>query len=270
MNARKVKVKDEKEDYTCYYPFPCTRLPTVGPTGCQFTSIDVGIKNFAIRMEKRYTDGRVELLYFNKIDFRDCVNSLPDSSSSTSSTSSSTSLVTTSSTSLDILTISTVKEEIETDNKGTTKVNPSILNKVTKFLTSLLPAFMNAPESLICIERQLAVNYKSTRIYQHVITFFMVHAPSFQNYCMIVDVNPKLKGDILNAPKKLNYNELKAWSIQKAIEILQSRNDTISLSIIANHQGKSKTKADDLADTVIQLEALIQVLFKPVNYGRPR
>lgn len=226
MHTRKVKVKEEKSDYICYYPYPCSRLPIINENGCYFTSIDIAIKAFAIRIEKRFSNGNIELLYFNKLDFRDSENG-----------------------------------EIETENKGTTKINPSILSKINIFLNSLLSVFYNAPESLICIERQMAINYKSTRIFQHVLTFFMIHAPHFKNYCMIVDVNPQLKGRIHDAPKRLTYNELKAWSISKAIEILQRRNDNISLSVLSFHQGKSKTKADDLADTVIQLEALIQVLY---------
>lgn len=244
MNIRKIKVKDEKEDYTCYYPYPCTRLPVISSDGLQTTSIDIAIKHFAIRIEKRFPNGSIELLYFNKIDFRE-----PISATSSATSSTSTSIVAT-------------NKDDESESKGTTKISPAILNRITEFLTSLLPAYYNAPESVIGIERQMAINYKATRIFQHVLSFFMIHAPYFKNYCMIVDINPQLKGNILGAPRKLTYNELKTWSIDKAIEILRQRGDSISITILQTHRGKTKTKADDLADTVVQMEAWIRLVYR--------
>ena len=227
MNTRKIKVKDEKEDYTCYYPCPFTRLPQITSEGIQSTSIDIAIKHFAIRIERRYLNGSIDLLYFNKIDFRD-------------------------------ITVGTEENE----STGTTKISPGILNRLTQFLTSLLPAFYNSPESVIAIERQMAINYKATRIFQHVLTFFMIHAPYFKNYCMIIDIAPQLKGAVLGAPKRLTYNELKTWSIEKANEILTLRGDTVSLNILKTHRGKTKTKADDLADTIIQIEAWFRLVYR--------
>ena len=104
----------------------------------------------------------------------------------------------------------------------------------------------------------MSINYKSTRMFQHILSLFIHMAKLnffYYNDITIFDINPKLKGTILKAPKGLNYSKLKEWSIEKALEILKSRNDEYSINIINKNKGKSKSKSDDLSDTVIQMEA---------------
>lgn len=219
MNKKQIKVKDDTTDYVIYYPFPCTELPPIGlnipDEGCQCVSIDPAIKNFALRIEKRYRTNYIETIYFVKVDF----SQYGDVSEST----------------------------------GTTVINPQILSAATSLLISLLP-FLNETR-IVGIERQMAVNYKSSRIFQHILTFFLMAVRSFKYYCVVMDISPKLKGKVLGAPKGLSYNGLKEWSINKSLEILSWRNDQIGIKIIMEHRGKSKTKADDLADTVNQIES---------------
>ena len=73
MNSRRVTVKDDYTDYIIYYPYPCYQLPLIGhdipDEGCQTVSIDIGIANFAIRIETRYRTGYIKPIYFIKINF---------------------------------------------------------------------------------------------------------------------------------------------------------------------------------------------------------
>ena len=224
MNVRKVRLRDEPADYTIYYPFPCYQLPLIGQdipdTGCQCVSIDPAINNFALRIEKRYRTGYIETIYMVKVDF------------------------------------SQYGDVSET--QGTTHVNPQILEAATSLILNLSIAMQET--RIVAIERQMAINYKSSRIFQHLLTLFRMIVPNFRNYCIITDVSPKLKGRILGAPKGLNKAGLKEWAVEKAIEILTWRNDQSALAIIRQHRGKAKTKADDLSDTVVQIEALFILL----------
>ena len=229
MNNRQLLLKDDPSEYIIYHPYPCQALPLqildIPDDGYQIVSIDPGIKHFAIRIERRFRTGFVETIYMNKFDFT---------------------------------------EYGETSERtGTTKVNPAILSTATSVLQQLLPYMYET--RLIAIERQMGLNYKSSRIFQHVLTFYLLHVPNFKYPCIITDIWPKLKGKMMGAPKGLNKNGLKTWSIEKALQILSWRNDQAAINIIKSHRGKSKTKADDLADTVVQIEGLSKLLGGPIT-----
>ncbi|AYV86069.1 MAG: hypothetical protein Solivirus4_30 [Solivirus sp.] len=222
MNGRKLRVHDEKEDYTIY----CLhgQMPQLGIRGLQTTSIDVGIKNFAIRVERRHPNGAVEPIYFNKLDFR-------------SETLQSTDLTET----------------------GSTKIAPEIFARITQFLLSISPILNN--NNIVGIERQLAANYKASRVYQHVLTFFCLTIINCTGDCMVLDISPKLKSKMFPSGKGFSGAQLKAWAITEALQLLEARGDQSSIDVIKFHKKKTKTKADDLADTVIQMEALIRILY---------
>ncbi len=221
MYPNQVKAKDDKRDFTIYYPveennifFPLSP-ETIPPTGSQSVSIDIGIKHFAIRIERRYSDGTISPVFFNKIDF-------------------------------------TTYGKV-TESNITTAINSQVLAAVLHFIQTLHPVLVES--RLIGIERQLAVNYMGTRMFQHVLTIFLMYVPTFKYPCIIMDISPKLKGKMLGAPRGLKYIDLKKWGIEKAREILVARNDQASLQILLNYKGKTKTKGDDLADTILQMEA---------------
>lgn len=219
MHGNQIKVKDAQNDYIIYHPVPCYQLPPIGDDipdeGCICTSIDPAIKNCAIRIERRYRTGHIETIQMIKVDFSKYGNT--------------------------------------SESNGTTAVDPQILASVTSVLNQLLPIMQES--RIVGIERQMAINYKATRIYQHLLTYFLMMVSTFKHYCIIMDISPKLKGKILGAPKGLVKTALKEWGIKIAIERLTWRNDQTGLKIILSHKGKSKTKADDMADTVIQMEA---------------
>lgn len=187
---------------------------------CQTVSIDPAPKNFALRIEKRLTTGEIQVIYMDRMDF----SNHGDASEST----------------------------------GSTTVDPRMLIAITTHLDSLEPWMKQS--QIVAVERQLAKNYKATRIFQHLITYFMLRLPSYEGRCALIDLSPKLKGKLLEAPKGLNYTGLKKWGVEKAMEILEQRGDEWSLQKLKSRKGKSVTKADDLADTIIQMEAWFKMM----------
>jgi len=224
MNSRVITVKDDRSDYIIYYPYPCTALPPIGPDippeGCQCLSIDPAIKTFSITIEKRYAHGYIETIYMANLDF----SPYGDVNEST----------------------------------GTTAVSPGILAAITAVIQQLLTWISEC--RLIVVERPLAKNYKTSRVYQHLLTYFSAIAPTFKHYCLVMDVSPKLKGRVLGAPPHLNYNGLKAWAVDKAIELYTWRGDQTALNFILAWKKKGKTAASDPSDAAIQLEALLIAL----------
>jgi len=221
VRQRTLKVKEDATPYVIYSPYPCMQLPPIGldipPEGLTTTSIDIGIKHFAIRIERRYSYGTIIPVFFDKVDF--------------------------------------TKYGVDaSDSSGTAVIDPRILAAATHFMKSIMPIISES--RLIGIERQMAINTKSTKMFQHILTILLLYVPSFRYPdCVIFDIWAKLKGNMLGAPKGLTSAALKEWTINKVIELLQIRGDTWSLQVIQHHRGRTKTKADDLADTIAQMEA---------------
>jgi len=212
--------KEDSSAFHVYFPLGEYTKPNFDRTIIS-TTIDIGIKNFALRIEQRIPQiesgclvWRIEPIYFNRIDFTQHGN---------------------------------------TNQKDTTKVDSSILSTATDFMISVMP--MISQSHLIGIERQMAINVKSLRMFQHVLTTLLIYARSWSQPCLIFDINPKLKYQMLGAPKGLNYRQGKEWTINQVIQMLTDRDDKWSLSILLQSKGRSKTKADDLADTVALMEA---------------
>ncbi len=121
---------------------------------------------------------------------------------------------------------------------------------LTDFLDQYLDIFKTC--HIVLIERQLPHNYKATRVAQHTLTYFSLLlrdlTPSLP---MIFEIDPKLKGRELGASSHLNERGIKAWAIDEAKSLLTKRKDYEGLEILDRH----KRKADDLADTLCQIEA---------------
>lgn len=105
---------------------------------------------------------------------------------------------------------------------------------------------------LFIIEKQLAINYQSTRVMQHAISHFIILVKDLPHYPIIYEIAPTLKGQCLGAPPRMSKNELKEWAIVKAKELLTIRGDTWSLQVIDKYK-----KQDDLGDIVCQIEAFL-------------
>ena len=67
------KTKSDKTPYKIFYPLNCNTLPPIKDIpaeGIQVVSIDIAIKNFAIRIERRYPNNVVMPIYFKREDFK--------------------------------------------------------------------------------------------------------------------------------------------------------------------------------------------------------
>lgn len=125
---------------------------------------------------------------------------------------------------------------------------------LTQFLDQHIDLFLQC--HMVIIERQLPINYRTVRISQHALTYFMIKLKNTPLLPLIMEVDPKLKSRELKAPPSLTESQLKKWSIDKATELLTLRQDQASLAVLQ----QSKKKRDDLADTVCQIEALFSYL----------
>jgi len=109
----------------------------------------------------------------------------------------------------------------------------------------------------IIIEKQLHTNPNAQIIEHHIYGYFLLIYRNFKNTVLFQSKN---KTRVLGAPlkcidqktkrlRKVRKNERKKWSTDIAKEIIESRNDSITLDYIYN---KNKQKKDDLADTIVQ------------------
>ena len=121
---------------------------------------------------------------------------------------------------------------------------------VSQFLDQYLSIFKTC--HMLIIERQLPMNLKATRIAQHIISYFMLHLKDIiPSLPMIFEIDAKLKGRELGASTHLNERGIKQWSIDYCKILLVKRQDYEGLEILEKH----KRKADDVADTLVQIEA---------------
>lgn len=140
-----------------------------------------------------------------------------------------------------------VRDKVTKEENEPTRVYSNLTNK----LDEIKEYFIDA--DIIIIERQPPINYRSTRIMQHTISYFSIILKDSIRYPIIYDVRPQLKGKILGAPPRISQPELKKWSVEKALEILNIAGDNWSAMDVIGKMGKK----DDLADTVCQIEALL-------------
>lgn len=129
-------------------------------------------------------------------------------------------------------------------------INRNIIIILDKYMHLILNC------NIVIIERQLSVNYKMVRFSQHIITYLMIRLMDNSLKTVILEIDSKLKTKQLGAPKKLGPKETKTWAIEKAMELLTLRNDNVSINIMNKAQ---KSKKDDLADTVVQIEAVFKL-----------
>lgn len=98
----------------------------------------------------------------------------------------------------------------------------------------------------VLIERQMINNIRAVQISQHVWTWFSIIYPNIE----ITMCPSSLKTQHFISKNHLSAKARKAWSSNKAIEILQQRNDVVNLEKLT-----STKKKDDMADTLLQLIA---------------
>jgi len=200
----------DKVPYTVYYPH---NIPVIEREKrwtqpyYQIASIDPARKNYAFRIERRYHNGWITPIVFDKV-------------------------------------------AIESFEQSDNVIIYNTYQVLTAFLDKYAQYYNDC--HFIIIERQLPQNYKATRIAQHSISYFSIKLHNNLLLPSIIEVDPKLKGKMLGAPKAINDKQLKSWAVEKAHQLLTIRRDEFSLQVLACF----KNKQDDLSDTVCQAEAL--------------
>ena len=133
-----------------------------------------------------------------------------------------------------------------------------------KYLTSIKNILKDC--EYVVIEQQLSRNVKAFKLAQTCASFFIFE---FENKMNVVDFPAFHKTCVLGAPrtlkvakngkrkwKTLSKSERKKWSVKKALEILQCRDEKDTLDNI-----KTKRKKDDLADTITMCQAFKFIFF---------
>jgi hypothetical protein len=216
-----VSESPDKTPYTVYYPHskPISERAWTQDY-LQVVSIDPARKNYAMRIERRYKDGRIVPVVFDKVAI-----------------------------------------------EKFTQDGDALVNYTYEELTNFFRQYEKFYDDChyIIIERQLPQNYKTTRIAQHSISYFSLFLHDKPLLPSIVEVDPKLKGKMLLAPKGITDKQLKTWAVEKCRELLNLRQDTFSLSVL----DKFRNKQDDLSDTVCQVEALFMVWGLPLSKAPP-
>ena len=198
----------DKTPYTTYYPHSISHTNRLwNQPYIQFGSIDPATKNYALRVERRYHNGWITPVVFDKTSLKTI------------------------------------------DKEGTTTICTTF-QTLTAFLDKYITYFRDC--HFIIIERQLPQNYKATRIAQHTISYLSVKLQDTPLLPSIIEVDPKLKGKILGAPKNISDKQLKSWAVEHGRAMFTTRCDQFSLNVL-NH---FSTKQDDLCDTACQIEAI--------------
>lgn len=110
--------------------------------------------------------------------------------------------------------------------------------------------------NLFAPEKQLSPNHTANLLSQHFKSCLMQRYRDRPPYPVMMEVSPRLKSRVLCPDgEKLSYPQLKKASVAAATRLLEERGDQVSLDGL-----KASKKKDDLADTVIELEALFREL----------
>lgn len=205
----------------------------------QVVSIDPSELNFGFRIERRYLNGYIVPLAFDRISFGP----------------------------------PPIRRRRNTEGKLVPIDPPPDPNlpvetylKITAYLNQFTSFYWET--HMFIMERQLPHNYKAVRISQHVLSYYLAVLSTSPLSPVVMEVDPRLKSKELGCPRGLNERQNKMWLIQKAMELCQIRGDIASYDQI-----NTAKKKDDLADTICQVEAIFHYLRLPLTVdltGAPR
>ncbi len=236
------KEQEDKCPYVVHWPHSYPQTQRQWATDYHlWLSIDPAIENYAIRLECRYHNGRIETIKMLKIK-------IPNEERVVESEHIISPIVSSD--------VPKLRGHMASSGKCKTvyaKVN-EILDGFESYYDSV---------HIAVIERQLPINYQSTRVMQHTIAYLMLRLRNKPLGAVIIEVMPQLKGAILEFPG----NDIKKESAQKAISLCRDRGDVVGLQIF-DDVAKRKEKLDDCGDTVCQIEALCYVLNLPVTVSQ--
>lgn len=228
---RPKKSKEEKTLFTIYHNHTRPESERVWTQNYyQVCAIDPAIKNFALRVEQRYSDGRIIPVLFSNNNFT------PRSG--------------------------------EDEKKGISNGNENTsFDLASKFLDQYYNIFKEC--HIFIIERQMAFNFRALSMSLLVLGYLHTKLRDAPLLPIILLIDAKVKTQQLGGA--LSYkgenNAIKKWAVDKAIQLLTLRCDKYSLDIL-----NKQRKKDDLADTVVMIEALFSLWNLPLtrNMSKPK
>jgi hypothetical protein len=96
-------------------------------------------------------------------------------------------------------------------------------------------------------------NYMALKLGQHCLSYFIFNYSSFKH---TIEFPSYHKTKIFGASKNLTKYQRKKWAVDKAIEILNDRNDIQSIKQITDYK-----KRDDMSDIIVQLQSYKYLMF---------
>lgn len=147
------------------------------------------------------------------------------------------------------------------DKPGESK-EPGDPNETFNNLSNLLEKYLELFQAshIFLIEKQLPENYWPLRVSQHAMSWLLIKLKDNPLLPDIIELDSKLKGRMLGAPKNVNSKGLKQWAKEEAMRLLELREDDNCIELLEKYRAYDKSrkrvaKLDDLCDTIVQIEA---------------
>lgn len=145
----------------------------------------------------------------------------------------------------------------------------NVYQKIFQELEEYEDEYLNT--HIFLVEKQPPRNMTINRIMQHILTYFSCKTKDYPLLPDILEVSPSLKGNQLRAPADEN---LKKWASKKARLLLEKREDNYSLEVmdywLSSEHPRGQRKDDDLADTIVMIEAYCKLKGYPLTKVRKR
>ena len=113
----------------------------------------------------------------------------------------------------------------------------------------------------IAIESQYIDNLDLIRFGQHLTTYLMTIVRNKGNRPIIIELDSRLKTQMLGAPPKMNKPQRKVWAVKAAKEYLIQSNEPHLVTFLE----EQRSKADDFGDVICYEKVVILLLFKGVG-----
>lgn len=143
----------------------------------------------------------------------------------------------------------------EKKHKKKTYLDPQVFLNMNQCLDSHKEVWDTCTSFII--EQQMSFgaqrNIMALKLGQHCYSYFTFQYASFKT---TLEFPAYHKTRVLGAPKKLSKPERKRWAVEKAMQVLADRDDLKTMSLMA-----SRSKADDMADNVLMLQAFKYLVF---------
>jgi len=210
-------------------------------------SFDIGVKNFAFYVEEFNENEITSITYNTKLYNRDGTISEPISDAITNTCTNGNVVL---------------LEVVDISHDGDVKLSPYIFANMTSVLDKYIDLWNEC--DVFIIEQQMLfgklTNPTAVKLAQHCYSYFSI---KYNTTKCIYEFPAFQKTQVLGA-RKIEYTtpkgttrykcqtkpQRKKWCITKAIDILNSRDDQITINVITNTK-----KKDDLCDVICQCQA---------------